>query len=152
MDMQTYSVPTLIKSSRLPLLQPRIRNSERIHHGPWTNAPLLLCVHRMLYYTSQTNLYNRVKKRGKKESESNKRRAIYIARHALNHKPQNIFINYLHIYLSSLQHLLNHLLNHFNRYCFLPTVEKYQRGENFLFVKKHTQRCRIYIRRFLLLV
>ena len=69
------------------------------------------------------------------------------------YKTQNTFIRYLHIYLSSLQHLLNKLLNHFNRYCFLPTVEKYQRGEKFLFVKKkHTQRFRIYIRRFLLLV
>jgi hypothetical protein len=62
-------------------------------------------------------------------------RTIYIARHALiNHKPQNIFIRYLHIYLSSLQHLLNN----FNRY-FFASVEKYQRGEKFLFVEKKKQ-------------
>ena len=79
---------------------------------------------------------------------------IYIARHALQntkhiyqilYKTQNTFIRYLHIYLSSLQHLLN-LLNNFQSLLFLPTVEKYQRGEKFLFVKKHTQRCRIHIR------
>ena len=75
---------------------------------------------------------------------------MYIARHALNHR--SAFVRYLHIHLSSLQHLLNNLLillNNFNRYCFLPTVEKYQRGEKFLFVKKITQRFGIYIRRIL---
>ena len=43
------------------------------------------------------------------------------------------------------------LLNNFHSLLFfLPTVEKYQRGEKILFVKKkHTQRCRIYIRRIL---
>ena len=62
------------------------------------------------------------------------------------YKTQNTFIRYLHIYLSSLQHLLN-LLNNFNRYCFLPTVEKYQRGEKNLFVEKiHAE---VYIRRIL---
>ena len=79
-------------------------------------------------------------------------RTIYIARHALNHR--SAFVRYLHIHLSSLQHLLNNLLNnllnHFHSLLFfLPTVEKYQRGEKILFVKKHTQRFGIYIRRIL---
>ena len=66
------------------------------------------------------------------------------------YKTQNTFIRYLHIYLSSLQHLLNNLLNNFQSLLFLPTVEKYQRGEKFLFVKnKHKERFRIYIRRIL---
>ena len=38
-----------------------------------------------------------------------------------------------------LQHLLNHLLNNFHSLLFfLPTVEKYQRGEKILFVEKNT--------------
>lgn len=45
------------------------------------------------------------------------------------YKTQNTFVRYLHIYLSSLQHLLNHLFESFQSLLFLPSVEKYQRGE-----------------------
>jgi hypothetical protein len=55
---------------------------------------------------------------------------------ATRYKTQNTFIRYLHIYLSSLQHLLILLNNFQSLLFFLPTVEKYQRGETILFVKK----------------
>ena len=58
------------------------------------------------------------------------------------YKTQNTFIRYLHIYLAtSVEQFPSAIV-------FLPPVEKYQRGEKFLFVKKHTQRFRIYIRSF----
>ena len=62
------------------------------------------------------------------------------------YKKQNTFIRYLHIYLATSVESFPFAI------VFLPPVEKYQRGEKFLFVEKHTQRFRIYIRRFLLLV
>ena len=57
---------------------------------------------------------------------------------ATRYKTRNTFIRYLHIYLatsveSSVESFQSLLF-------FLPTVEKYQRGENFLFVKKNTRR------------
>ena len=54
---------------------------------------------------------------------------IYIARRALNHKKQNTFIRYLHIYLATSVESFQSLL------FILPPVEKYQRGEKILFVE-----------------